>query len=119
MYQGGDDIQEIDEKDEILSVLDGEGGRYGLTKDCILKAAEDATALASASDFPNGEEGTTTTTTSDWRRVVVVDSSVYLVQKLVSNLGGGVVSSGYWWDSIRPINTALVSNFRSIGGIFS
>ena len=82
-------------RSEIFIVLDGEGGRYGLTKDCILRAAEDMTASASASsdNVPEGEEGTTTTT-SDWRRVVVVDSSVDLVQKLVSNLGGG---DSYHW----------------------
>ena len=108
-------------RSEIFIVLDGEGERYGLTKDCILRAAEDMTASASASsdNVPEGEEGTTTTT-SDWRRVVVVDSSVDLVQKLVSNLGGGgIVSSGYGWDLIPPINSALLSNIRSIGGTLS
>ena len=40
-------FERLTRRNEILSVLDGEGGRYGLTKDCILRAAEDATALAS------------------------------------------------------------------------
>ena len=108
-------------RNDILSVLDGEGGRYSLTKDCIFRAAEDMTASASASSdtVPEGEEGKKTTK-SGQRRVVVVDLSVDLVQKLVSNLGGGgIVSSGYGWDLIPPINSALLSNIRSIGGTLS